>query len=52
MLAAAEVLGVAADALDAAERAELVRVRDARIELRHPLLRAARLPGRARLPAP
>src|SRR3954447_2321906 len=41
VLAAAERLDVAAEALDPAERADLVRVRGRRIALRHPLLRAA-----------
>jgi DNA-binding CsgD family transcriptional regulator len=41
VLDAAARLGVAADALDAAERAELVAVRDMRLELRHPLVRSA-----------
>jgi DNA-binding CsgD family transcriptional regulator len=41
VLAAAERLDVAAEALDCAERADLVRVRGRSIALRHPLLRSA-----------
>ena len=41
VLDAAGRLGVAVEALDSAESADLVRVRGARIELRHPLLRSA-----------
>jgi len=41
VLAAGASLGVAAEALDAAERAGLVRVRGSEVALRHPLLRSA-----------
>ena len=41
VIAAAEAVDVAAAALDRAEREALVRVRDGRLELRHPLLRSA-----------
>jgi DNA-binding CsgD family transcriptional regulator len=41
VLDAAARLRIAPDALDAAERAELVRVHGGRVELRHPLLRSA-----------
>jgi AAA ATPase domain len=41
VLRAAARLGAGADALDAAEEADLVQVRDAQIEFRHPLIRSA-----------
>jgi DNA-binding CsgD family transcriptional regulator len=41
VLDAAARLGVAAEALDDAERAELIRVRGMTLELRHPLVRSA-----------
>jgi DNA-binding CsgD family transcriptional regulator len=41
VLRAAAVLGVTAEALDAAERDGLVHVRGAQLELRHPLVRSA-----------
>ena len=41
VLGAAAVLGVAPDALDAAEHAGLVHVRGTELELRHPLVRSA-----------
>ena len=41
VLDAAGRLGVAVEALDGAESADLVRVRGARLELRHPLVRSA-----------
>jgi DNA-binding CsgD family transcriptional regulator len=40
VLRAAARLGAEADALDAAEEADLVRVRDSQIEFRHPLIRS------------
>lgn len=41
ILQAAETLGVSADSLDAAERAELVEVRGEQLDFRHPLVRSA-----------
>ena len=41
VLAAAQLLGVATDALDGAERAELVSIEDDRVVFRHPLVRSA-----------
>jgi DNA-binding CsgD family transcriptional regulator len=41
ILDAAARLGVAAEALDDAERAQLIRVRGMQLELRHPLVRSA-----------
>jgi DNA-binding CsgD family transcriptional regulator len=41
VLAAAARLGAELDALDAAERARLVRIRQDRLEFRHPLIRSA-----------
>jgi DNA-binding CsgD family transcriptional regulator len=41
VLAAAAVLGVAAEALDAAEEISLVRVEGSRLQFRHPLVRSA-----------
>ena len=41
VLSAAQLLGIAADALDGAEQVELVSVEDDRVVFRHPLVRSA-----------
>ncbi len=41
ILAAADVVGIDAEALDAAEASGLIRVRDGRVTFRHPLMRSA-----------